>query len=197
MLSKLSLFALAVLAACGSTPQAVETTQPRVRSDASIMADAAPIWRHVVELNEATKKQDAIDAWNAEVYRQEAAKQEAARIEAERVEAERQSAARQAEVRRRTSTPQAAPRVASQAPVASGSHCGGDLPPCYIVQRESGGDPRAQNPTSSASGLFQITDGTWGGYGGYKHAKDAPVSVQEERAAQVWDHGRGCGNWTC
>lgn len=65
MLSKLSLFALAILAACGSTPQAVETTQPRVRSDASIMADAAPIWRHVVELNEATKKQDAIDAWNA------------------------------------------------------------------------------------------------------------------------------------
>lgn len=30
----------------------------------------------------------------------------------------------------------------------------------YAMSRESGGDPNAQNPLSSASGLFQFTDGT-------------------------------------
>ncbi len=47
-----------------------------------------------------------------------------------------------------------------------------------IVAAESGGSATAQNPTSSASGIFQDLDTTWNGYGGYAHAKDAPVSVQ-------------------
>lgn len=32
-----------------------------------------------------------------------------------------------------------------------------------IRQAESGGDPNARNPMSSASGLYQLTDGTWDG----------------------------------
>jgi hypothetical protein len=64
-----------------------------------------------------------------------------------------------------------------------------------IAKYESGGNPRAENPTSSASGLYQFTDGTWGGYGGYSRASQAPVSVQTERFYQVWNGGRGAGNW--
>jgi hypothetical protein len=31
----------------------------------------------------------------------------------------------------------------------------------WIIHRESGGDPRARNPRSSAHGLGQLLDGTW------------------------------------
>lgn len=89
--------------------------------------------------------------------------------------------------------------------------CGGDLPPCYVLQRESGGDPRIWNGgchapvghrgmspcgVSSASGLWQFVRGTWGGYGGYVNAADAPASVQNERARQLWAGGQGCGHWS-
>jgi hypothetical protein len=74
--------------------------------------------------------------------------------------------------------------------------CGGNLPPCYVMQRESGGDIRAENPVSTASGKWQFIDGTWGGYGGYSHASDAPEDVQDARAAEVWANGAGCSNWS-
>ncbi len=81
------------------------------------------------------------------------------------------------------------------ASVARSGECGGDLPPCCVLARESGGDPRAENPVSTASGLWQFVDGTWGGYGGYSHASYAPVSVQNDRARQVWAGGAGASNW--
>lgn len=77
----------------------------------------------------------------------------------------------------------------------NGYPCGGSLPSCCTLQKESGGNPTAQNPTSSSSGLWQFTDDTWGGYGGYQHAKDAPASVQNERAVQVFAGGAGASNW--
>lgn len=93
-----------------------------------------------------------------------------------------------------------APRVAapSSSPSYSGDlgPCGGDLPPCYVKQRESGGSYSAQNPTSSASGAWQFLDSTWGGYGGYSRAADAPPAVQDERARQLWDGGAGCSHWS-
>ncbi len=46
------------------------------------------------------------------------------------------------------------------------------------VAAESGGNPTAQNPGSSASGLFQDLSTTWNNYDGYSEAKYAPVSVQ-------------------
>lgn len=64
-----------------------------------------------------------------------------------------------------------------------------------IAKYESGGNPTAQNPTSSASGLYQFIDGTWNNYGGYSRAMYAPVSVQTEKFYQVWDNGRGAHNW--
>jgi resuscitation-promoting factor RpfA len=55
-----------------------------------------------------------------------------------------------------------------------------------VCARESGGNLRAQNPVSSASGKYQFLDSTWAGFGGYAHAKDAPEAVQDDRARQVW-----------
>lgn len=42
-----------------------------------------------------------------------------------------------------------------------------------IGQIESGLDPAAQNPTSSAGGLFQFIDSTWGDYGRGRNKLDA------------------------
>jgi Transglycosylase-like domain len=77
----------------------------------------------------------------------------------------------------------------------SSGRCGGVLPPCYVMQRESGGDIRAENPVSSASGKWQFIDGTWDGYGGYAHASDAPEEVQDAKARETWAGGAGCSHW--
>ncbi len=91
-------------------------------------------------------------------------------------------------------------RPAVSAPSGSGSvnghPCGGALPSCYILNRESHGT-NAENPTSSASGYWQFIDSTWNGYGGYAHASDAPASVQDAKAAEVWAGGAGAGHWAC
>ncbi|WP_426572308.1 transglycosylase family protein [Aquihabitans sp. McL0605] len=91
-----------------------------------------------------------------------------------------------------------APPVTRQAPAAGPStgRCGGDLPPCYIMNRESGGSLTAKNPSSSASGKWQFLDSTWAGYGGYSSASQAPESVQDAKARQLWAGGSGCGHWS-
>lgn len=67
--------------------------------------------------------------------------------------------------------------------------------PASIIECESGGSYTAENPTSTASGKYQIVDGTWDGYGGYSHASDAPPHVQDARAAQIWNGGKGKNHW--
>lgn len=72
-----------------------------------------------------------------------------------------------------------------------------------VIRHESAhaGGPDAENPSSTASGLFQFIDGTWQHYaksvpgaGKYRHASDAPARVQWEVAllAVKWN---GHGNW--
>ncbi len=93
-----------------------------------------------------------------------------------------------------TAPPAPAPAPAPVAEQGTG-RCGGDLPPCYVMMRESGGNIRAQNPSSSASGKWQFISSTWAGYGGYAEAYLAPESVQDAKARELWAGGAGCGHW--
>lgn len=93
-----------------------------------------------------------------------------------------------------------------------GFPCGGDLPPCWVLKRESmmATDPArvwngncympagsyGQCGRSTASGLWQALRSTWKGYGGYVNAADAPVDVQNDFARRLWAGGRGCGHWS-
>lgn len=74
--------------------------------------------------------------------------------------------------------------------------CGGSLPPCWVMMRESRGDIRAENPRSSASGKWQFIDSTWAGYAGYRHASQAPEKIQDDKARLLWAGGRGCSHWS-
>lgn len=85
------------------------------------------------------------------------------------------------------------------------------LPPCYVLRRESlmaADPPRVWNGNcympvgslgqcgrSSASGLWQVLRSTWGRFGGFVNAADAPVEVQNEFARQLWRNGAGCSHW--
>lgn len=75
------------------------------------------------------------------------------------------------------------------------SRVGGDLPPDHVAMCESHGNYRAENPTSTASGKWQILDSSWNGYGGYQHAADAPPEVQDAKARSMWAGGRGAAHW--
>lgn len=65
---------------------------------------------------------------------------------------------------------------------------------------ESRDNYRAQNPRSSASGAWQILDGTWNGFRGYTRAVHAPRWVQDakalalfaDRGTQPWNASRRC-----
>lgn len=106
----------------------------------------------------------------------------------------------QAPVPPTTATPAPAPTAApvvpvAPTPVATSGACGGNLPPCCVMMRESGGNPTAVNQSSGASGKWQFMSGTWANYGGYPTAASAPEWVQDERAAQIWAGGAGAGHW--
>lgn len=72
-----------------------------------------------------------------------------------------------------------------------------------IIACESGGNPAAQNRSSTASGLFQFLDSSWAAYGGLRfgrRAKDASPAEQQEIADRAfaqsglspWDASKGC-----
>lgn len=72
----------------------------------------------------------------------------------------------------------------------------GGLPAILLRIRacESGNDYTAQNPRSTASGAFQIIDGTWAGYGGYSKAKYAPPNIQDQKALLIFN-AQGTQPW--
>ena len=53
-----------------------------------------------------------------------------------------------------------------------------------IRAMESGGNYTVSITTSTASGAYAFLDTSWGGYGGYARAKDAPPEVQDAKAAE-------------
>lgn len=76
---------------------------------------------------------------------------------------------------------------------------------CIADVHESGGNPRAANPSSTASGLYQFLDSSWMDYGGGQYASRAMyASVPEQNAVawhayqvsgfQPWDGDQSC--WT-
>lgn len=80
-------------------------------------------------------------------------------------------------------------------PDKSRQRCGGDLPPCWVLARESGGNIHAYNPTGCAndrlgpgcSGKWQCSRSTCDGTGS--------EDQQDAEARRVWDGGRGCAHW--
>lgn len=62
---------------------------------------------------------------------------------------------------------------------------------------ESGGNPTAQNPTSTASGLYQILDGTWRDFGGTEFAPRALGATPEQQkiVAERVLAAQGPGAW--
>lgn len=74
---------------------------------------------------------------------------------------------------------------------------------CQVMKCESGGNPKAQNPRSTASGLFQFLDGTWKSArssvkGGerYSRAMHAPAEMQIAAAAK-WLKRTSWSQWSC
>jgi septal ring factor EnvC (AmiA/AmiB activator) len=73
---------------------------------------------------------------------------------------------------------------------------GGWSIPYSVVNCESGGQDLTPN-SAGASGYYQFMPGTWNDYGGYSQAYQAPKSLQDQRAQQVWNGGAGASNWVC
>jgi hypothetical protein len=67
--------------------------------------------------------------------------------------------------------------------------------PTYIVMRESGGDPCAANPNSTAGGYYQFLYTTWTAYGGSSSGPTcAPAWEQHLIAYRAWNDP-GTDHW--
>lgn len=152
------------------------------RAHAEVTWISTAIWNREVEANRARAA-----AWYERAFR----------VEQERVEAARaRMAARAASIRARVSTNSS--HATTRHRTSGSLHVDGPYAiPTAIVMCESGGNAKAENPSSTASGLYQILDSTWNGYGGYSHAADAPVELQHQKASQIWAGGAGRGAWVC
>lgn len=106
-----------------------------------------------------------------------------------------------------TTTTTEPPTTTTVAPVAavrqqwpsSLEPCGGDLPPCSVKMRESGGNYSAINPTGCGGkgcyGAWQFS-GEWAGKLGLPADLASATPEQQDNAARLlWDGGRGCSNW--
>lgn len=63
-----------------------------------------------------------------------------------------------------------------------------------IRRYESAGDYGAVSPDGTYGGAYQADRRTWGGYGGYDRPEDAPPSVQDDFAADLYAT-RGLSPW--
>lgn len=99
---------------------------------------------------------------------------------------------------RATATATATLGVAAGVVLASTNTAQADPNWAPIIACESGGNATAQNPSSTASGLFQFLDSSWIAYGGSKYAsraKDATPAQQYEIANRAYAQS-GLTPWT-
>lgn len=94
-----------------------------------------------------------------------------------------------------------APAVVETESSLNGYPCGAvhDLPPCWVMRRESGGNPNAYNPTGCSGygcyGLWQFS-GEWRCHFGLSCDIAAWTPEEQTHAARtLWNHGAGCRNW--
>ncbi|HEU4321089.1 MAG TPA: transglycosylase SLT domain-containing protein [Acidimicrobiia bacterium] len=64
-----------------------------------------------------------------------------------------------------------------------------------IIEHESAGEPDADNPRSSATGLFQILAGHWGDHYGFTEEEFTDPELNVRLARDIWDQ-LGWGGWT-
>lgn len=93
------------------------------------------------------------------------------------------------------------PRPSSAVPAPSEGRCGGSLPPCSVMQRESGGDPQAVNETGCGGrgcyGKWQIDPDTAESVGYPRRLDLQPEAVQDAAARAILARD-GCQAWsTC
>jgi hypothetical protein len=101
---------------------------------------------------------------------------------------------------RARSAPTTVPYVATTVPVAGGDGaCGGSLPPCSVMRRESGGDPTAVNATGCGGrgcyGKWQFDPLTSQALGYPGTMDQYAESVQDEAARTLYADGAGCSHW--
>lgn len=78
--------------------------------------------------------------------------------------------------------------------VGGGALVGGGDARAWIIAHESGGNPTARNPSSTASGLYQMINGTWKAYGGSTPTA-AQASVAEQNAVADRYVAARYGSW--
>jgi peptidoglycan hydrolase CwlO-like protein len=156
-----------------------------------------------------TQRTLALAGMNSLLHSKEAALQDARAAQQNALAASRaRGSALRAEIATVEAEQAAAARAAAQqaAAAAAGSGAtptavgpapsGGWTIPAQVVQCESGGQNLTPN-SAGASGYYQFMPGTWNGYGGYSQAYQAPKSLQDQRAEQLWNGGAGASNWVC
>jgi hypothetical protein len=85
----------------------------------------------------------------------------------------------------------------ASAPVSeSKTYPTGSMPPKYVSDCESGGNPRAVNPNGHY-GKWQFSQSTWESVGGTGRPHHASEAEQDYRASLLWDNGNGAGHWEC
>jgi hypothetical protein len=173
------------------TEQAAAAKAQKARDAAAAKKAAAEKAR-----KEAARKEAARKAAEKEAARKEAARKEAERKEAERKAAEKE-AAREAEQESEPAQAAAAPSGSYQDYALS--KLGGDSSQFSCLEnlwgRESGWNPNAQNPSSTAYGIPQFLDSTWSSTGIAKTSDpyrqiDAGLIYINSR------YGSPCGAWS-
>lgn len=159
----------------------------------------------MAQMKRAMQKAQAEKLERERIAAEKRAKEEAARKEAARkAEAQRRvELAAAAEKARKQREANSKPRVYKpkvQQPRTNTNNSNNHVAPggiaACIRKYESGGNYRALNPSSGASGAYQFMDGTWQSVTGLP-GKAMNYSPAQQDAAfwKLWNNGRGANQW--